>query len=102
MAKAKGLFDVKCPCCQAELRIDPETRAVITFKEPERPRTLEDIDTGLEKLKGEAARREEAFRKSFENEKKSGEVLARKFDELFKKAKEEPIGPPPKRDIDLD
>ncbi len=102
MAKAKALFDVKCPCCQAELKIDPQTQAVITFKEPERPRTLEDIDTGLERLKGAAARREEAFRKSFEAEKKSGEVLAKKFDELFKKAKESPLEPPPKRDIDLD
>lgn len=103
MAKAKGtMFEIKCPCCQAELKIDPDTRAVITFKEPERPRTLENLETGLERLKGAAARREEAFQKSFEAEKKQSQVLAKKFDELFKKAKESPLEPPPKRDIDLD
>ncbi len=96
------MFEVKCPCCQAELKIDPETRAVITFKAPERPREMESIEVGLERLKGEAARREEAFRKSVEAERSSKDVLAKKFDELFKKAKEEPIGPPPTRDIDLD
>ncbi len=101
MAKATKLIEVVCPCCQAELKIDPATEAVITFKQPEKPRTLEDISTGLERLKGEAARREEAFRKSFEAEKMGAEVRARKFDELFKKAKESPNEPPPKRDIDL-
>lgn len=102
MPKARGLIELKCPCCDAELKIDPETRAVITFKAPEKPRTIEDIESGLERLKGEAGRREEAFQKSFAAEKISSQVLSKKFDELLKKAKEEPIGPPPKRDIDLD
>jgi hypothetical protein len=31
-----------------------------------------------------------------------GKVLEKKFDELFKRAKENPNEPPPKRDIDLD
>ena len=95
------MFDVICPCCQAELKIDPETRAVITFKAPEKPRELADIEVGLDRLRGAAARREEAFQKSFEAEKKQPQVLARKFDELFKKAMENPDEPPPKRDIDL-
>lgn len=104
MAKAKqaGMFDVACPCCKAELKVDPETRAVITFKAAERPRELADIETGLEKLKGEAARREEAFRSSFEREKMGTQLRAKKFDELFKKALETKDEPPPKRDIDLD
>ncbi len=103
MAKSKGeLFELTCPCCHCSMQVDPQTRAVITFKAAEKPRELADIDTGLEKLKGEAARREEAFRKSFENERMSQQVLAKKFDELFKKAKETANEPPPKRDIDLD
>jgi hypothetical protein len=103
MAKAKGtgMFDVICPCCQAELKIDPETRAVITSKAAEKPRELANIEVGLDRLRGAAARREEAFQKSFEAEKKQPEILARKFDELFKKALENPDEPPPKRDIDL-
>lgn len=102
MAKAKGMFEVKCPCCQAELKVDPETHAVITFKEAVKPPPIEDLAAAVERLKGEAGRREAAFQKSFENEKKQGEVLAKKFDELLKKAKESPLEPPPQRDIDLD
>lgn len=103
MAKAaRAMFELDCPCCQAKLKIDPETRAVISYKAPEKPRTVEDMDAALAMLKGEAARREEAFRKSVEAEKKSKDVLARKFDELLKQAKESPDIVPPKRDIDLD
>ena len=102
MAKAKAMFQVKCPCCQSELQIDPETRAVITFKAPEKPPAIEDLAAAVERLKGEAGRREEAFRKSFEAEKVQSQVLSKKFDELLKKAKEGPLEPPPKRDIDLD
>ena len=102
---AKGmdaLFELQCPCCQAAQKIDSETRSVISHKAAERPRTVEDMDTALNLLKGEAARREEAFRKSVEAHKKSKDVLARKFDELLKQAKESPDTCPPQRDIDLD
>jgi hypothetical protein len=98
----KGLFEVDCPCCHATLKIDPETRAVISHKEKEKPRTVEDLAAAVQKLKGEAGRRDELFRKNFEAEKSHGKVLEKKFDELFKRAKENPNEPPPQRDIDLD
>jgi hypothetical protein len=97
-----NLFDVTCPCCQASLKIDPQTRAVITYEAHEKPRELQDIETGLKRLKEDAIRREQVFRKSIEAEKMHEQVLAKKFDELFKKAKESTNSPPPKRDIDLD
>ncbi|HOK47043.1 MAG TPA: hypothetical protein PLA43_10015 [Bryobacteraceae bacterium] len=102
MAKPNGMFEVNCPCCKAVLKIDPETRAVITFEEPEQPRTVEDLAAAVERLKGEAGRREAAFQKSFEAEKMQAQILSKKFDELLKKAKESPLEPPPHRDIDLD
>ncbi len=40
---ANGLFEVECPCCQAVLKIDPETRAVIAHTIPEKPRMVEDL-----------------------------------------------------------
>ena len=98
----KGLFEVACPCCEAVLKIDPETRAVISHKVPEKPRVVEDLAAAVQRLKGEAGRRDELFRKSFEAEKSHGKVLEKKFDELFKQAKENPDLPPPKRDIDFD
>ena len=98
----KGLWDVQCPCCQATLRIDAETRAVIAHKVPEKPKPIEDLAAEVAKLKGAAGRRDEAFQKSFEAEKMHGKVLEKKFDELFKQARENPDLTPPKRDIDLD
>ena len=95
------LFDVECPCCHATLKVDPETRAVIAHTEKVRPRPIEDLAAEVSKLKGEGARREQLFQKSFEAEKSHGKVLEKKFDELFKRAKENPDLTPPKRDIDL-
>jgi len=53
-------------------------------------------------LKGEEQKREEVFRQQFEAEKSHGKVLSKKFDELLKQAKAEPVGKPGIRDIDLD
>lgn len=98
---AKAMFDVECPCCQAILKVDPATRAVIAHTVPEKPKPIEDLAAEVAKLKGEGARREELFRKQFEAEKTHGKVLEKKFDELFKRAKENPDTKPPTRDIDL-
>ncbi|MFY9725594.1 MAG: hypothetical protein WB579_12640 [Bryobacteraceae bacterium] len=99
---AKAMFDVECPCCQAILRIDPETRAIIAHTVPERPKPIEDLAAEVVKLKGVEARRDEVFQKQVEAQKSHGKVLEKKFDELFKRAKESPDAPPPVRDIDLD
>ncbi len=103
MAKApKAIFDLECPCCHATLKVDPQTRAVLSHKEKEKPRAIEDLAAAAQRLKAEADRREEAFRKSFEQQKSHHDVLNRKFDELLKQARENPDAPPPIRDIDLD
>lgn len=103
MAKRPApLIDVQCPCCQATLRVDPVTGAVIGHKEPEKPRTFEDLSDGLTRLRGEAAKRDEAFRKSVEQHRSQADVLSKKFDELLKQAKETPEEAPPKRPFDLD
>ncbi|MBZ5725532.1 MAG: hypothetical protein LAP87_11080 [Acidobacteriia bacterium] len=99
---AKAMFDVECPCCQAILKIDPETRAVIAHTVPVKPLPIEDLAAEVAKLKGAGERREQLFQKQFEAEKSHGKVLEKKFDELFKRAKENPDVTPPKRDIDLD
>jgi hypothetical protein len=103
MAKLKSeLIEVQCPCCNSTLQIDPRLKAVISHKEPEKPRTVEDLKAAVEKLKGEEARRSDVFNKSFEEHKNHQKVLERKFDELFKQAKETPDSPPPKRPFDFD
>ena len=99
---AKGMFDVECPCCQAVLRIDPETQVVIAHTVPVKPLPIQDLTAEVAKLKGEGARREELFQKHFAAEKSHGKVLEKKFDELFKRAKESPDDGKPIRDFDLD
>jgi len=99
---AKAMFDVHCPCCQATLRIDPETHAIIAHTVPERPKPIEDLAAEVVKLKGEEARRDEVFQRQVEAQKSHGKVLEKKFDELFKRAKETPDEKPLMRDIDLD
>jgi hypothetical protein len=101
MAKNK-LITVTCPCCQAELHIDPETAAVIRHKEHVKPPTLADMEAAVAKFKGEAGRREDAFQKSVADNKVRADVLNKKFDEMLRLAKENPDEPPPKRDIDFD
>src|ERR1051326_973548 len=98
----RGMFDVECPCCHAVLKIDPETRAVIAHTVPVKPMPISDLAAEVAKLKGEGARREEVFQKQFEAEKSHGKVLEKKFEELFKRAKETPDTGKPMRDIDLD
>ena len=102
MAKVRALFEVQCPCCDATLKVDPETRAVISHREAVKPPPIEDLAAAVQNLKGEAGRREEAFQKSFANHQMHGKVLESKFDELLRLAKENPDQAPPKRDFDLD
>jgi predicted nuclease with TOPRIM domain len=102
MPSPRDLFAIECPCCQASLKVDPQTRAVITYKEKERPKPVEDLREAVQKLKGEEARRDEVFRKAVEDQKGHQQVLSRKFDELLKQAKSNPDTGPWKKDIDLD
>ena len=98
---AQTMFEVACPCCEAILKIDPETRAVIAHTVPGKPLPIEDLAAEVAKLKGAGDRREQLFQKQFEAEKSHGKVLEKKFDELFKRAKADPDTKPRTRDIDL-
>ena len=103
MAKGKSeLIEVRCPCCEATLKIDAQLKSVISYEEHVKPRSIEDMETAVQKLKGEEARRAEVFEKSVEAHKSHQQVLERKFDELFKQAKENPDAPAPRRPFDYE
>jgi len=102
MPKPRGLLELKCPCCEATLKVDPETAAVITHKAKEKPAPVEDLSKAVARLKEEEAGRDAKFRKSFEEEKSRKDVLNKKFDELFKQAKEDPDMQPRRKEIDWD
>ena len=94
-------IQVTCPCCDATLTIDPALGAVLDHKLPVRPQMAVALKDAVKQVKEEASRRDEKYQKLAEAEKNKSKVLEAKFQELFKKAKEEPIEKPLK-DIDLD
>ena len=105
MAKAKSAlaaFELECPCCGATLKIDPEVKAVITFKEKPQARSIEDLSAGLAKLREKEAQKDALFAQRMESERSSKDILARKFDELLKQAKQDPDKAPPKREFDFE
>ena len=97
----KPSIQVNCSCCGAMLTIDPSLPAVLSHRLPQKPQAVGQLKEATKVLKEEAARREEKYQMILEAEKSKGKVLDRKFQELLKKAKEEPLEKPLK-DIDLD
>lgn len=98
---ANAMIQVICPCCDATLTIDPSLGAVLGHKPAVKPQMAVDLKEAVKLVKEEASRRDEKYQKIAEAEKNKSKVLEAKFQELFKKAKEEPITKPLK-DIDLD
>ena len=70
-------------------------------KLPAKPQIVAQMKDVGKHLQQEASRRDEKYQQIAEAEKNKSKVLEAKFQELFKKAKEEPITKPIK-DIDLD
>ena len=100
---SNGVITICCPCCDAELVIDPSIPAVIRHKEPDKPKTFSDFAAAAARQQTEAERREELFRRSVSDTKNRESVLGKKFEELLKQAKSEPEdAAPPKRPFDFD
>lgn len=99
--KQSPTIQITCPCCDATLTIDPVLGAVLGHKLPVRPQMAVQLKDAVKLVNEEASRRDEKYQKIAEAEKNKSKVLEAKFQELFKKAKEEPITKPLK-DIDLD
>ncbi len=101
MAKLKSELEVACPCCGAVLVIDVNLRRLVSHRDPERE-DKPDLDAAQRILADEKARREAVFLESVEAQKTRGDALSKRFEEALRQARDEPVGPPPKRDFDLD
>ncbi len=102
MAKsADKPLQVTCPCCHAKLTIDAALGVVLSHEEP--PKKSPDVDlTEAQKILAEQQRqREDKFRDSWFEESHKEDILAKKFEEAMKKAKDAPAEKPI-RDFDLD
>ena len=94
-------FKVTCPRCGALLTLDAESRVVTDHEVPHGSGEKASFDVRLKTLDAEKRIAEEKFQESIRAEKSKKDVLERKFQDLFQKAKDSPAGPM-KRDIDLD
>jgi hypothetical protein len=95
-------FEVMCPDCGGMLKVDPVSRSVIAHSPAPRKKTFEDFGAAAKALKEQDARRESIFAQSVQAEKNKDDVMAKKFAEAVKKAKESPNTGKPIRDFDLD
>ena len=95
-------FDVTCPDCGGVLKVDPVTRAVISHTSAPRKKTFEDFGAAARALKEQDARRDSLFAQSVQAEKNKDDLMAKKFAEAVKKAKESPLNERPLRDFDLE
>src|SRR5438445_3613170 len=95
-------FEVSCPGCGGILKIDPVTRAVISHTSAPRKKTFEDFGEAAKALREADARRESIFAQSVDAQKNKDDLLAKKFAEAVKKAKETPLTDKPLRDFDLE
>ncbi len=102
MGMSDEVFEVMCPDCGAMLKIDPVTRAMIAHTPAPKKKMFEDFGEAAKALREADARRDSIFAQSVDAQKNKDDVLAKKFAEAVKKAKESPLGERPLRDFDLD
>ena len=100
--KNTAMFEVFCPDCGATIKVDPATRMVIAHTPAPRKKTFEDFDAATRALREQETRKESLFRQAVDAEKNKEDVMAKKFSEALRKAKESPDTGKPLRDFDLD
>jgi len=99
--KKSDEISVECPCCGANLSVDPELQKVLSYDPPPPQHNALDLDNAAALLKEQAERREAIFSQSSADLKNQSQLLERKFEAALEKSKDQPIEKPT-RDIDLD
>jgi hypothetical protein len=94
-------LQVTCPCCQAKLTVDAALGVVLSHEAPPRGGPNVDLTDAAGILAEQNRQREDKFRDSWFQESNKEDILAKKFEEAMKKAKDAPAGKPI-RDFDLD
>jgi len=102
MGLSDDAFEVTCPDCGAMLKVDPVTRAIIGHTPAPRKRMFEDFSDAARAAREADARRDSIFAQSVDAQKNKDDLMAKKFAEAVKKAKEKPLTDRPLRDFDLD
>ena len=86
-------LDVTCPCCEAQLKVDPETGAVVwTDKKQAPPKDFDDLVSRVGRNRSVI---DEKFARSVQQTRRSSEILDKKFEEARKRAEADPTSKPP-------
>jgi hypothetical protein len=86
-------LDVTCPCCQALLKVDAETGAVVWMEEKKGP--AQDFDDLVSRVHSRKSVLDEKFARSVEQTKHQKDILEKKFEEARKRADLDPNKRPP-------
>ena len=92
---------VTCPCCQTKLVVDSVFGAVLSHEAPVKAGPNVDLTDAQKILAEQNRQREDKFADSWFQESNKEDILAKKFEEAMKKAKDTPATKPI-RDFDLD
>lgn len=103
MGDAPRKITVRCPDCQTEMTLDTATGAVLHHKAHKAPpgggRTFDDLFAEMEEGKDRAEEVFQQERAAFDDRER---ILAERFDEALKRAKEDPDEKPAPRPFELD
>jgi hypothetical protein len=94
-----GKFNIKCPCCEAQIVVDSATGAVLSHQEQKKQATS--FDDLLGELGKQKEMREKLFEQEMSSQKDRGRILEEKFKEAMKKAGDSD-GEPYRNPLDLD
>lgn len=81
-------IDVVCPCCDAKLKVDPETAAVIWVEQ--KKGKAHDFDELALRVASQKSSIDEKFARSVQQTKHAKDILDRKFEEARRRAAESP------------
>lgn len=86
-------LDVACPCCEAKLKVDPETGAVVRAEKKKAP--PKDFDDLVSRVHSQRSLLDEKFARSVQHTRRASEILEKKFEEAKKRAEADPTARPP-------
>lgn len=77
-------LDVACPCCGAELKVDPETGAVVWSERAHAP--AKSFDDLVSRVHSQKSRLDEKFARSVAQTRHQKDILDKKFEEARRRA----------------
>ena len=86
-------LDVTCPCCEALLKVDPETGTVVWADKKKGPAA--DFDELVDRVHSQRSVLDEKFARSMQQTRNAKDILEKKFEEAKKRAAADPNKKPP-------